>query len=122
MLPACIRMGVASIPWSPLGGGVLARPPGGQGVTSRGEKRTLEAVEEAVARAVERVAKRQGIPMAQVALAWCFRHPAVYSPIVGISNPRSLEDACQSIHVELSDEDVKEIEGAYSPRAISGHQ
>lgn len=121
MLPACIRMGVASIPWSPLGGGVIARPVGGQGVTSRGQDRKLDPVEEKVARAVEAVAKRHGIPMAQIALAWCFRHPAVYSPIVGISNPRSLDDALKSIHVKLSDEDVKEIEGAYSARPISGH-
>jgi len=121
MLPACIRMGVASIPWSPLGGGILARPIGGEGVTSRGSSRQVNDVEKAVNKAVEAVAKRNGITMAQAALAWCHKHPAVYSPIVGISNARSLDDALKSVHVKLSDEDIKEIEDAYKPMPITGH-
>ncbi len=121
MLPACIRMGVASIPWSPLGGGILARPIGGEGVTSRNSTRKLNEVEQAVNKAVEAVAKRNDVTMAQAALAWCLKHPAVYSPIVGISSARSLDDAIKSVHVKLSESDIKEIEDAYKPMAISGH-
>lgn len=59
--------------------------------------------------------------MAQIALAWVLKNPVVASPIVGISNARSLNDACASVHVKLSEEECKEIEGAYVLRDISGH-
>jgi hypothetical protein len=43
------------------------------------------------------------------------KNPVVASPIVGISNPRSLHDACSAQHRE---EDCKIIENAYKVRDI----
>lgn len=59
--------------------------------------------------------------MAQVANAWVFRHAAVDSSILGISNARSLHDGLASVHLQLTDEEAKEIESPYKPRAIVGH-
>lgn len=92
-----------------------------------------------MAGAIEKVANRLQLPMAQVACAWyvflytspstllmplCFRrvlkNPLITAPIIGISNARSLNDALKAIHVKLSDEDVKEIENAYSVRPNQG--
>ncbi|KAJ9104769.1 hypothetical protein QFC19_003910 [Naganishia cerealis] len=121
MLPCCKKHGVGVIPWSPL----------------------------AVAGAIEKVANRLQLPMAQVACAWyvssaplsrplpnakklihrsafppsthrVLKNPVVTAPIIGISNARSLDDALKAVHVKLSDEDVKEIEDAYSVRPNQG--
>lgn len=60
--------------------------------------------------------------MAQVANAWVFRHSAVDSSILGISNARSLHDGLASVHLELTDDEAKAIEASYKPREIVGHQ
>lgn len=48
------------------------------------------------------------------------KNPVVTAPIIGISNARSLDDALKAVHVKLSEEDVKEIEAAYSVRPNQG--
>jgi aryl-alcohol dehydrogenase-like predicted oxidoreductase len=46
-----------------------------------------------VVQAVQRVAEARGVPMAQVALAWVLRNPAVGAPIVGATKRHHLPDA-----------------------------
>jgi aryl-alcohol dehydrogenase-like predicted oxidoreductase len=48
------------------------------------------------------------------------KNPVITAPIIGISNARALDDALKAVHVKLSDEDVKEIEDAYSVRPNQG--
>jgi aryl-alcohol dehydrogenase-like predicted oxidoreductase len=57
--------------------------------------------------------------------SWCIlvvgrvlKNPVVASPIVGISNARSLHDACSAQHLVLSEGDCKIIEDAYKVRDI----
>lgn len=56
------------------------------------------------------------------AICFCrvLKNPVVTAPIIGISNARSLDDALKAIHVKLSEEDIKEIEDAYSVRPNQG--
>jgi aryl-alcohol dehydrogenase-like predicted oxidoreductase len=51
-----------------------------------------EANTENVVRAVEAVASRRGISMAQVALAWTFSKGVVSAPIVGTTSLDNLKD------------------------------
>ena len=60
--------------------------------------------------AVERVAARRGVPMAQVALAWLLGRPGVVAPIVGATKLPQLEDALGSLSVELTAEEVAEVD------------
>ncbi|GHJ89469.1 hypothetical protein NliqN6_5871 [Naganishia liquefaciens] len=122
MLPCCKKLGVGVIPWSPLAGGLLTRPPKEFGETSRGKQKISQAqqCDTDVAGAIEKVANRLQLPMAQVACAWVLKNPVVTAPIIGISNARSLDDALRAIHVKLSDEDIKEIEDAYTVRPNQG--
>ncbi len=116
--------GVGSIPWSPLSRGRLTRPWTER--TVRGESDTLlrerytEAADKPITDAVQRVAEARGLPMAQVALAWVLRNPAVSAPIVGPTKPHHLPDAVAALDVELCDDEVSALEEPYTPRLPSG--
>jgi 1-deoxyxylulose-5-phosphate synthase len=111
--------GVGSIPWSPLAKGRLARPWGEQTARSDTDavaRWVLPHDDQPIADAVQDVAKRHGVPMAQVALAWVLRNPVVSAPIVGATRPQHLTDAAAALDVTLSDDDVRALEEHYTPR------
>jgi len=77
--------GVASIPWSPLAKGRVARTFGER--TERFDndpvgQRFFGDGDRAIVEAVQAVAEGRGLPMAQVALAWVLKNPVVTAPIV----------------------------------------
>ena len=93
-------MGVGCIPWSPLCRGYLARPWDAK-LTTRGEtdigykSRGFHKPDDGIRIVNERVqeiAKKRGVSMAQVALAWSLACPFVHSPIVGTTSLKNLED------------------------------
>jgi aryl-alcohol dehydrogenase-like predicted oxidoreductase len=96
---------VGSIPCSPLAKGRLARPWGEH--TNRfdtdpvGRRFDIDS-DIPIVEAVDKVAQARGIPMAQVALAWVLKHPAVTAPIVGATKPHHLPDAVAACDVHLS--------------------
>jgi len=116
MFPLLADQGVGSLPWSPLAKGRLTRPWGEQ--TLRGETDPLQAryTEEhdrPIAEAVQRVAEARGVPMAQIALAWVLRNPVVDAPIVGATKPHHLPDAVAAVHLELTEDEVRQLEAPY---------
>jgi aryl-alcohol dehydrogenase-like predicted oxidoreductase len=129
MIPQCIDQGVGVIPWSPLARGLLAgsRTRGGQQHTTRSGSDPFidnlygEADFDVVDR-VREVAQRRGLPPAQVALAWLLHRPGVTAPIVGATKLGHLEDAIAAEQVELSDEEMKQLEEPYVPHVVAGHR
>ena len=65
-------------------------------------------------------AAKRGIARAQVALAWVASRPGVTAPIVGTSKPHHLDDALAALDVELSPEEVEELEAPYTPHEVPG--
>ncbi|GAB3243074.1 aldo/keto reductase [Kineosporia babensis] len=116
--------GVGSIPWSPLAKGWVARP--WQTSTSRTgtdqltRRYDVEADNKPIVQAVQQVAEARGVPMAQVALAWVLKNPAVAAPIVGPSKLEHLSDAAAAVELELSAEEIEILERPYTPRLPSG--
>ena len=90
VLEACERLGVAFIPWFPLGAGSLAKRGG----------------------AVDEVARAHGATPAQVALAWLLRRSAVMLPIPGTSSVGHLEENVAAAAIELSDEEMRTLNAA----------
>jgi aryl-alcohol dehydrogenase-like predicted oxidoreductase len=125
MLPFCLDQGVGSIPWSPLARGRLTRD--WDETTARSETdefgRQLydEQADRAVVERLAQVAAARGVPRAQVALAWIIGKPAVTAPIVGATRMEHLEDAIAAVDLELSDEEVKQLEEPYRPHNSVGH-
>jgi len=68
---------------------------------------------------VEEMAKKKGLSMTQLALAWIT--PKVASPIVGFSSVERMDDALGARGVTLTEEENKHLEELYEPRKIEGH-
>ena len=70
--------------------------------------------------AVARVAERRGVSRAQIALAWVAHNPVVTSPIVGATKPHHLDDALAALELELTDDEVAELEAPYEAHEVAG--
>ena len=128
MIPQCVDQGVGVIPWSPLARGVLA---GNR--TRSGERNTTRAATDPfndalysapdfdVVDRVGQVASARGIPSAQVALAWLLQRPGVTAPIVGATKLGHLDDALAAEQLELTADEVHELEELYVPHPVLGH-
>ncbi|KAJ7906908.1 NADP-dependent oxidoreductase domain-containing protein [Mycena leptocephala] len=124
MFPTLKHFGVGSIPWSPLARGALTRPLS-SGQSKRSETDWLSAnfyasssAGKEIVNRVEEIAKKRGISMAQVAVAWVF----VSAPIVGTTSLANLADIIGAIHVQLTEEEIKSLEEPYQPMAVVGHR
>ncbi len=128
MVPLCLDQGVGLIPWSPLARGYLARSHQAAGTkrsqTDRFGKmlygETAEADKRVIA-AVDAMAKKKGLPHAQVALAWLLQKPGVTAPILGATKMKHLETAVGAVDVQLTPEEIETLEAPYVPHAVAGH-
>jgi 1-deoxyxylulose-5-phosphate synthase len=117
--------GVGSLPWSPLAKGRLARPWGER--THRFDsdpvgRRIFGDGDRAIIDAVQQVAEKRGVPMAQIALAWVLNHPVVTAPIVGPTKPNHLADAVAALDITLTDGEIRVLEEPYTPRQPTGYE
>ncbi|KAJ6481057.1 aryl-alcohol dehydrogenase [Mycena sanguinolenta] len=127
MFPTCKHFGVGIIPWSPLARGMLTRPVSGQKDTVRGtgdlwvdKYNSLGGAADIVAR-VEEIAKKRGVSMAQIALAWSMSKEGVTAPIIGTTSIQKIVDCLAAVHLELTPEEMKYLEEPYLPSAVFGH-
>ncbi|KAG6854091.1 hypothetical protein C0991_010505 [Blastosporella zonata] len=119
----CNYNGIGLIPWAPLASGSLARPLDATSVRNDAAKGTpfhkeFSPADTAIITRVEELAKKMGVKMGQVALAWSATK--VSSPIVGISSVQRLVEAVTT-GITLSEEDIKYLEEPYQPKPVRGH-
>ncbi|KAF5384326.1 hypothetical protein D9615_003310 [Tricholomella constricta] len=119
----CAYHGIGIIPWSPLGGGDLARPLNIETTRTKHMKSTpyypkLTPADEEIIRRVEDVATKRGLKMAQVAVAWVTGK--VSSPIIGANSVQRLADNITT-GIQLVEEDIKYLEEPYEPKRVHGH-
>jgi len=124
MLPLCAAEGIGVIPWSPLARGRLTRDweesssrSETDQVTKRLYTKTADA-DRSVAERVAEVARKRGVPRAQVALAWLLQKPVVTAPIVGASKPHHLDDAVAALSLQLTADEITALEEPYVPHPI----
>ncbi|TAK19719.1 MAG: aldo/keto reductase, partial [Acidobacteria bacterium] len=72
--------------------------------------------------ALHGVAKRRGIPMAEVALAWLLARPGVTAPIIGATKLSHLENAVAGVELTLSPGEIAAIEAPYVAQSVKGHE
>ena len=70
---------------------------------------------------VSEIARRRGVPNAQVALAWVLPQPGVTSPIIGASKMEHLDDAVAALNLKLDEEELKALAEPYQPHPVLGH-
>ena len=86
VLQACAKLGLAFLPWYPLGAGAALRS----------DK-------------VKKVAARLGATPAQVALAWLLAHSPATLPIPGTGSLAHLEENAGAARLALSPQDLREL-------------
>ncbi|KAI0737387.1 Aldo/keto reductase [Daedaleopsis nitida] len=124
MFPTLKMFGVGSIPWSPLGRGLLTRPMNAE--TLRQKTDGFMAIFQIPFLAdlnarIEELSKKKDVSMAQIAMAWIMAKPGVTAPIIGTTSLSNLEDILGSLEVTLTEEEMKYLEEPYKPLAIIGH-
>ena len=70
--------------------------------------------DEPVVNAVQKLAQARGVTMAQIALAWVLRHPAVSAPIVGATKPHHLTEAVAALELTLTGDEAITLEEPYT--------
>ena len=111
ILPMAHAEGMALAPWGALGGGKFKS----EQQRKANEGRQLGDASEKdikVSAALENVAKRKGSLITSVALAYVMHKSHNVFPIVGGRNIEHLKSNIEALKLKLTDEDIKEIEGA----------
>jgi 1-deoxyxylulose-5-phosphate synthase len=116
MIPLCVEEGVGLIPYSPIGGGLLAGTRRTGTIRSNSpmaRDRFNRKADEAVIDAVASVAKKRGVSPAEIAIAWLLSKPGVSAPIVGATKVQHLEDSVKALDTVLSAEEITALESPY---------
>ena len=128
VLPACEELGIGFVPYSPLGRGYLTGKLdenttfASVDVRSRLPRYTPEAMKanRVVIDLLARVGEQKGATPAQIALAWLLAQKPWIVPIPGSRKLEHLDENIGSIAVELTPDDLLEIEGAISKITVQG--
>ncbi|RRZ93590.1 aldo/keto reductase [Erwinia sp. 198] len=128
MHPLCQAENIAVLPWSPLARGRLTRPWGEATARTASDEygTSLYAQSEendaAIAGRVAALAEARGVSRAQIALAWLLAKPVVTAPIIGASRSEQLADLVKAVDVELTQDEMTELESVYQPHHVVGFE
>ena len=112
IIPMCKYEGMALAPWGALGGGFFKSP----GEEQQAGKRTLNlpgAKTDEVSIVLDKIAKKKGVPITSIGLAYVM-HKAPYNfPIVGGRKVSHLKSNIEALGIALTKEEIDEIETGY---------
>lgn len=108
VIPACRHYGLGLIPYSPLGGGLLAGALEKESEGRRASDRIKKEIEEhrSRIRSYESFCRDLGEEPANVALAWLLHNPVVTAPIIGPRTIEQLKDSLDVLEIVLTDEQM----------------
>ena len=130
VLPVCEQLGIGFVPWSPLGQGFLTGKIDASTKFDSTDMRvafprfTEEArkANQAVVDLLNQIARRKSATPAQIALAWLLAEKPWIVPIPGTTKIHRLEENIASASVELTSDDLDEINSAASKIPIQGER
>ena len=128
VLPSLQELGIGFVPFSPLGRGFLTGKINGNTEFDKNDFRstvprfTPEARKAnlALVDAISKFAKQKNATPAQISLAWLLAQKPWIVPIPGTRKLKRLEENIGSAAIELTYDDLREIEAAVSKVAIQG--
>jgi aryl-alcohol dehydrogenase-like predicted oxidoreductase len=110
VIPACREYGLSVMPWSPLGGGLLAGTPSPSEGGRRAALRERFAAYASQLEQYEALCRDLGESPANVALAWLLHHPVVASPIIGPRTMDQLTDCLRAVEIRLDDRALAKLD------------
>lgn len=117
LVPMMQSENVGLMVWSPLAGGLLSGKYDRNGKAEAGGRRVefdfppvnkdraFDCVD-----VMRTIADSKGVSVAQIALAWLLHQQAVTSVIIGAKRPEQLDDNLAATSVQLSDEELKQLD------------
>jgi aryl-alcohol dehydrogenase-like predicted oxidoreductase len=128
LVPMMQSENVGLMVWSPLAGGLLSGKYDRDGKAEAGGRRVefdfppvnkdraFDCVD-----VMRTIADSKGVSVAQIALAWLLHQQAVTSVIIGAKRPEQLDDNLAATTVQLSDEELKQLDAVSAlPREYPG--
>lgn len=127
-LPVCEELGIGFVPFSPLGRGFLTGKIDENTTFESSDIRsivprfTAEArrANQAVVDLLREMAERKKATPAQIALAWLLAQKPWIVPIPGTTKPHRLEENVGAVSVELTADDLRDIDRAASEITVQG--
>lgn len=113
VIPACREYGLGLLPWSPLGGGLLA------GILEKADSGRRAGLGEVVEKyrtqleAYEALCNELGEKPAGVALAWLLKNPVVTAPIIGPRTMEQLIGSVQALEINLDQSTLKKLDAIW---------
>jgi aryl-alcohol dehydrogenase-like predicted oxidoreductase len=128
VLPTCAELGIGFVPYSPLGRGYLtgkideSATFDGSDIRSHNPRFTPEAIRanRAVVDLLDRIAQDKKATPAQIALAWLLAQKPWIVPIPGSRRLERLDENLGAESVELTSDDLRDIDGSLSQITIVG--
>ncbi len=130
ILPTCEELGIGFVPWSPLGQGFLT---GQIDASTKFESTDFRAAfprfteearnaNQAVVDLLHQIARRKNATPAQIALAWLLGQKDWIVPIPGTTKVHRLEQNIGAASVELTSDDLHEIDAKSAKIPIQGER
>jgi aryl-alcohol dehydrogenase-like predicted oxidoreductase len=128
ILPTLEELGIGFVPFSPLGKGFLT---GAINESTTFDKNDFRAnvprfsadnrkANQALVDVVTQFASQKGVTSAQIALAWLLAQKPWIVPIPGTTKPHRLRENIGAVAVQLTAQDLRELETAASQIAVQG--
>ena len=130
VMPTLEELGIGLVPYSPLGRGFLT---GKMNENSRFESSDFRSklprfapealkANQVVVDLLDRIAKRKNATPAQIALAWLLAQKPWIVPIPGTTRLHRLEENIGAVEVELTPDDLREIDNAAAKIQVQGER
>lgn len=131
VLPVCEELGIGFVPWGPLGTGFLT---GTIDLNTKFDSSTdlranfprfrPEAMKAnmPVVEMLRAIARKKNATPAQIALAWLLAQKSWVVPIPGMDKVEYIDDNLKSIDVELTVEDLREVDSEMSRIKLHGER
>jgi aryl-alcohol dehydrogenase-like predicted oxidoreductase len=128
VMPACRELGIAFVPFSPLGRGFLTGMLTDRGRIGPGDWRsnnprfTAENIarNRVLLRPLEEVTQAHGKTPAQIALAWVLSRGEQVIPIPGMKRRTHLDENVMAVDITLTPEELARLDDAFPPGAAAG--
>ncbi|MFZ3266275.1 MAG: aldo/keto reductase [Terriglobales bacterium] len=128
VIPALEELGIGFVPFSPLGKGFLTGTISEDTKFDKGDFRNIvprftpenRKTNQALVDLLARFAQQKKVTSAQIALAWLLAQKPWIVPIPGTTKLHRLEENIGAASVELSSDDLRQLEIAASKIAVQG--
>jgi len=128
LLPTLEELGIGLVPYSPLGKGFLTGKINENTTFDKSDFRNIvprftpeaRKANQALVDLLDKIAKQINATSAQIALAWLLAQKPWIVPIPGTTKSHRMEENIKAAEIELTPDDLREIDSAASKIAIQG--